>query len=190
MTNSRPITLIVAAGLLLLLLLLAALLPLVGGERLFFMAGRAGGQQFNGRTPGQAAPNFDLKNPPQNQDNFNGNNQGNGTNSGSSQTYRGNFSSSNTGFSSVLRILQRILEWVELGLGILAIVGLWLKKRWGIVLAILISVLIFCFTLTGMFRMFNTIIFIENLAKVLLAAAVTVLVLLPQSRKATAPVQS
>jgi hypothetical protein len=48
--------------------------------------------------------------------------------------------------------------------------------------------LLILLTIPGMLRIFSAVVLIENLARVLLALAVIVLLLLPASRRAFAPV--
>lgn len=185
MFKSKSILLIITAGLLLLLILVSALWPLLGGDRMLMTAGGLrGGRNADGMTPPQGDGNFDPNNMPQPQGTFvpgdNANGQGSFTPGDRPQ---GGFSPSNTGLSTLWRILQNILYVVELALGILAIVGIWLKKQWGIVLGIIVASVIFIFTIVGMFRMFTTIAVIENIVKCLLAVAVIVLSLLPRTRR-------
>ena len=189
----RPVTFIIAAALILVMILLSAVLPMVGGNRLagggfpragFAVgAGRFGSPQSgntqNGTTPNQ---NFVPQSgqTPQGQTSSNGNTQFRpGT--------RGNFNGNRT--TPLLRILQYALYAAELILGLLAIVGLWLSKRWGVVMAIITSVVVLAATIPGMFRVFSTFILVENLLKVILAIAIIVLVVLPKPKPVQIPVQ-
>jgi magnesium-transporting ATPase (P-type) len=182
--QGRPATLIIAAVLLVLLIIAFAVLPLTGLERNFARSG------LQGINRGQF------------QGNFNGNNLPNGQNlpqggQGLDQNIPGgnqNFSgtprfNANTGFSLLLTILTNVLRWAAVALGILAIVGLWLKKRWGIVLSVIMAVIAFAATLPSLFRpsflAFNLIL---NIVILVLAVGVVVFSLLPQTRKATAAV--
>jgi len=84
---------------------------------------------------------------------------------------------------------QNVLHWTVTALGLLAIVGLWLKKRWGILLAVFLAVVAFAFTVTSMFRpMFNAFTIATNVSTLLLSVGVVVMSLLPQTRKATVAV--
>ncbi|HBF40238.1 MAG TPA: hypothetical protein DDW19_00200, partial [Anaerolineaceae bacterium] len=95
----------------------------------------------------------------------------------------------NSGLNAVLRILNNVLHWTVTALGLLAIVGLWLKKRWGILLAVFLAVVAFAFTVTSMFRpMFNAFTIATNVSTLLLSVGVVVMSLLPQTRKATVAV--
>lgn len=189
MFKNLPVPLAIAAGLLLLLILLSALFPLVGGDRLLMGFRQSGNGNFNqGMTPPQGNGSFNPENLPNGtftpRDNSNGNGsfpQGqlpNGTRP------QGNFSPSNSGLSAVWRILQSILYVVELALGVLAIVGMMLKKRWGLILGIVVSSVVLIVTIIGLFRMFSPLTLVLNILKLLLAAAVVALSLLPKTRQA------
>lgn len=180
--KDRPATLVVAAVLLLLLILAYAVLPMTGLERSFF---RSGIQNFNrsqfpqGVNPGNfnGGQNF---NPGQNYDQNNGSN-----NQNFSTTRRFN---ANSGINQVMRILTNILRWVVIGVGLLAAVGMWLKKRWGIVLGIILAVIAFASTVPSLFRpSFMAFTVILNIVILVLSVGVVVLSLLPHTRKATAP---
>ncbi len=174
--KDRPVTLIIAAGLFLLLILVYAVLPLTGLERSLV---RSGAQGFN---RGQFAQNFNPNNLPQRQ--FQ---QGQGTDQNSVRP--GRTFNSNSGLARVFLILTNIMRWTIIALGALAIVGLWLKKRWGIVLAILISVIAFASTVPSLFRpSFSAVSIVLNIAILLLSVGVIVLSLLPRSRKPAAAV--
>lgn len=174
--KDRPVTLIIAAVLLLLLIVVYAVFPLVGVQRTL---GGEGAQGFN---RGQFQQNFDQGNLPQGGQPFNQSNpNGSGT---ATRTFN-----ANSGLVNVFRVLTNVLHWAVIALGVMAIVGLWLKKRWGIVWAIILSVIAFASTVPSLFRpMFGTFAVIQNIAIVLLSLGVIVLSLLPQTRKATAAV--
>lgn len=174
--KDRPVTLIIAAGLLLLLILAYAVLPLTGLERSLVRGGAQGANR------GQFTQNFDPNNLPQGQ--FQ---PGQGTDQNSLP--QGRTFNTNSGISQVFLILTNIMRWTFIALGALAIVGLWLKKRWGIVLAILISVIAFASTVPSLFRAaFSTVSIVLNIAILLLSVGVIVLSLLPRSRKPAAAV--
>ncbi|MEN6570606.1 MAG: hypothetical protein ABFD24_02065 [Anaerolineaceae bacterium] len=176
--KGRPLTLILASVLLLLLILVYAVLPLTGLERSLFR----GGAGFN---RGQFQGNFNPNNLPNGQNFTPGN-----LPQGQSQSFNGTRQfNPNSGLNQVVRILTNILHWTVIVLGILALVGLMLKKRWGIVLAVILAVVAFAFTLPSLFRpSFNAFSILINIAIVLFSVGVVVLSLLPQSRKATAAV--
>jgi uncharacterized membrane protein (DUF2068 family) len=66
---------------------------------------------------------------------------------------------------------------------------LWLSKKWGVILAIITSAVVLIATIPGMFRMFSSIVLIENLLKVILAIGIIVLVVLPRPKPVEAPNQ-
>lgn len=185
--KDRPVTLLIATLLLLLLVLVYAVLPLTGLDRSFLRGGTA---QFN---RGQIQGNFDPNNLPNGQ-NFNPGTLPQGQNSDQNTQGNQNFSGNrqfnpNSGINRLGRILSNILHWTVIALGVLALVGLWLKKRWGIVLAIILAVTAFAFTVPGIFRpMFSTVTIAANISILLFSVGVVVLSLLPQTRKATAAV--
>lgn len=186
--KDRPASLVIAAVLLLLLILLYAVLPLTGLERSLFRGGLTGANrgQFQGNFNPNTLPNgqnITQGNLPPGQ-NFDQNNPG------SNQTFSGTRQfNANSGLNAVMRILNNILHWTVIVLGILAIVGLWLKKRWGIILAIILAVVAFAFTVPSLFRpMFNAFTVATNVSILLFSVGVVVLSLLPQTRKATAAV--
>lgn len=188
MFKNKPVTLIIAAGVLLLLILLSALLPLVGGDKwLMGFRQTGGGKSGMGLTPPQGDSNFNPGNVPQGTFTPGENPGGNGSfpqgevpQGGRPQ---GNFSPTNSGLSGVWRILQNVLYVVELALGILAIAGMMLKKNWGLILGIIVAFAVFVISVIGLFRMFTTPTLVMNIVKILLAAAVIVLSLLPKTRQ-------
>jgi hypothetical protein len=96
-----------------------------------------------------------------------------------------------TGLARIIRLIQPIIIGLDIILLILAGVaafGIFKGKRWGIVLAIVLAVLLILLTIPGMLRIFSAVVLIENLVRILLALAVIVLLLLPASRRAFAPV--
>jgi hypothetical protein len=94
------------------------------------------------------------------------------------------------GFARIFRLIQPVtivLDVILLVLSLVAAIGLFKSKRWAAVLAIIISVLLIVLTIPGMLRIFSSIILVENLARIILAIAVIVLLLLPSARKAYLP---
>lgn len=94
-----------------------------------------------------------------------------------------------TGLFSILRLLQPVtlgLDILMLILAVVAAIGLFKSKRWGMILAIVISVLLILLAIPGMLRIFSAVILVENLVRILLAIAVVVLLLLPSSRNSFA----
>lgn len=185
--KNQPVSLVAAIILLLLLVVVFAILPLTGVERSFFRPGVAGinrGQFTNRANPGnfQGAPNFNSDQFPQGLNN----NSANGQNDQAFNNTR-QFNA-NSGIAQVGRILTNILHWIFIAVGAAGIAGLWLKKRWGVVLAILLAVIAFVFTVPSLFRpMFSTYLIVTNIVTLVLSVGVIVLSLLPQTRRATAP---
>jgi hypothetical protein len=90
---------------------------------------------------------------------------------------------------AILRFLQPVtlgLDILMLVLAVVAGIGLFRSKRWGAILAIVISVLLILLTIPSMLRIFSAVLLVENLVRILLAVAVIVLLFLPSARKAYA----
>jgi hypothetical protein len=117
--------------------------------------------------------------------------QGSSPNDQNSQVTTPNFTPNRqfgSGFA-ILRFLQPVtigLDILMLVLAVVAAIGLFRSKRWGAILAIVISVLLILLTIPSMIRIFSTVLLIENLVRILLAVAVIVLLYLPAARKAYA----
>lgn len=189
----RPVTFIIAAALILVMIILSAVLPMAGGNRLvgggFPRAGFAAGAGRFGRSQPGNTQNGTMQTPnfvPQSGQTPQGQTSSNGSTQFQPGT-RGTFNGNRT--APLLRILQYGLYAAELILGLIAIVGLWLSKRWGVVMAIITSAVVLAATIPGMFRMFSTFILVENLLKVILAIAIIVLVVLPRPKPVQTPVQ-
>ncbi len=106
-----------------------------------------------------------------------------------SRTFTGGANASGLGrLFSLLRPVTLGLDIVMLILAGVAAFALFRGKRWGVVLSIILAVLIILLTIPSMIRIFSAVVLIENLVRILLAVAVVVLLLLPASRKAFAPV--
>jgi len=118
--------------------------------------------------------------------------QGGTTNDQTNQGTTNNFvrnRQAGTGLTSILRLLQPVtlgLDILMLVLAVVAAIGLFKSKRWGVILAIVISVLLILLAIPGMIRIFSAVVLVENLVRILLAIAVVVLLLLPSSRKSFA----
>ncbi len=96
---------------------------------------------------------------------------------------------SGTGITTLFRLIQPLilgLDILMLILSVVAAIGLFKSKRWGAILAIIISILFILLTIPGLLRIFSSVVLIENLARILLAVGVIVLLLLPPARKAYA----
>jgi hypothetical protein len=178
MNTKRPLLLTIAAACLVVLVLFSAGLSL--GRSFGVLGAGPGTRSFTSRGGNR---NFQPGNPPSG--NFPRGNfpQGNFPQGG--QTFQR--SSSFSGLFQVIRWLGVSLNAIVLVLGILAAVGIWLQKKWGAILAIVLAALLLLSNLVGLFRFFSLLTFAEALLKVLLAAAVIVLLLLPVSRRAYAP---
>jgi hypothetical protein len=195
----RPITLTIAAILVLVMILLSSVWPVVGGDRLLGMSTVSG--RFSGGFPGGNPPsgnfqqgmpsgNFSQGTPPSgqpngNQNGFNPNGQNqNGTGNGTNQQFQpGTGGRGPRGGLTGNRELQYVLYAVEFLLGVATIVGLWLSKRWGMVLAIITSAVVLIATIPGMFRVFSAFSLIESLLKILLAIGIIVLVVIPKPKQ-------
>jgi hypothetical protein len=91
-----------------------------------------------------------------------------------------------TGIFRLFRLIQPVtiaLDIILLVLSIIAAIGLFKTKRWAAILAIVLAGLVILLSLPGFIRIFAPIILVENLLRILMAAAVIVLLLLPSARK-------
>ena len=186
MDTKRPTVVTIAAIILVVLALFVTGLGIAGqlgaGRRSFtnrqFVAGQFPRGNFNSQNGGT----------------FNGNPIGslpNGQNgTGTTPNFNRTFTGGN-GFTRLFRILRPItigLDVVLLILAGIASFGLFKGKRWALILAIVLAGLLILLTIPSMIRIFSAVVLIENLVRILLAVAVIVLLLLPVSRKAFAPV--
>jgi hypothetical protein len=193
MNTKRPAVITIGAVLLLILSLLVAGLGVanqfgfgvlgrgIGGGR--FLTGRTGNRNF---TPQNGFPQngFPQNGFPQNGLPNDQNNQGTTPNFTPNRQF-------GTGISSVFRLLGPIMIGLDILLVILsivAVIGLFKTKRWGMILAIITSVLMILLTIPNMIRIFTPLVLIENLVRIVLAVAVIVLLLLPVSRRTFAGV--
>jgi lysylphosphatidylglycerol synthetase-like protein (DUF2156 family) len=100
-----------------------------------------------------------------------------------------------TGISGITRLFSFLgpvtigLDITMLILAIVAAIGLFRSKRWAAILAIVLAMLLILLAIPGMLRIFSTVVFVENLVRMLLGVAVIVLLLLPASRKSFTPPQ-
>ncbi len=185
MNTHRPAVVTIAAIILIILSLLVAGLGLA---RQFGLLGVGFGNrqltagQFRNRnfTPPNGFPNNGfsnngLPNDPNNQGvtpNFTPNRQ---------------FGTGLTRLFRLIRPLTIVLDIILLVLAGLATFGLLKSKRWSATLAIVLAVLLFLLAIPGLIRVFSAILLIENLARMLLAVAVVVLLLLPSARQSYLP---
>jgi hypothetical protein len=215
----RPVTLTIAAICVFILILVSAVWPMVGGNRLLGESGFSQGVGGPGRErPGEAnasgtpsaqmmetpagTPSADQAQPgdrrqaPSDQRSPQGNlpdhNDSQGTPPGGQDSQPGQQRYSGFERGGMLMfngVLEYILYALEIALGIAAIIGLWLSKRWGNILAIILAALVLIVTLPGVLQVFSAIVVIENVLKVLLSVGIMVLVLLPISRTVAEPVE-
>jgi hypothetical protein len=97
-----------------------------------------------------------------------------------------------TGLARINRILRPVtlaLDIILLVLSVVAAIGLFMSKRWGAILAIVLAGLVILLTIPGFLRLFSTVVLVEDLVRILMAVAVIVLLLLPSARKAYAPAE-
>ncbi len=205
MDTKRPSVVTIAAILLVVLALFVAGLGLAGQ---FGLLGRGFGNrafaagQFRNRN--FAVPNGGTNNGGSvgtlpNGGNGTFPNGGNGTfpndqnGTGTTNTFPRTFArgTGGTGLARIFRLLGPVIVGLDVFLLILAGVaafGIFRGKRWGQILAIVLAVLLILLAIPGMLRIFSAVVLIENLVRILLAVAVIVLLVLPASRKAFAPV--
>jgi hypothetical protein len=95
-----------------------------------------------------------------------------------------------TGLNGIFRLLRPVtigLDIILLILSAVAVFGLFKSKRWGAILSIVLSVLVILLTIPGFLRIFSANTMIENVVRILFAAVVIVLLLLPTARKSYLP---
>jgi hypothetical protein len=186
----RPVTLLIAAILVALLVLISAVWPMVSGQKLL------GGTRF-ANEPQPAQGNVPTGEPPggtpptqpgngNNRQPMNSNSSTGPMNNGASTTNPGKPGAGMNGGLADGSIKNRILEYVLysviLILGLVAFGGLWISRRWGIVVSIITAALVFVETLPGLFRSISTINLVVSLIKVVLAIGIIILVVLPVSQ--------
>jgi hypothetical protein len=186
MDTKRPPVVTIAAILLVVLALFVAGLGIAGqfgltrGNRQF-AAGQFRNRNFT--FPNGGANNGSpIGNLPNGQN-------GTGTTPNFNRTFPGTTGA--TGITRLIRLIRPVTIGLDIVLLILAGVAafaIFRGKRWGLILAIVLAVIILLLTIPGFIRIFSSIVLIENLARILLAVAVIVLLLLPASRKAFATV--
>ncbi len=95
-----------------------------------------------------------------------------------------------TGLARIVRLIRPVtiaLDIILLVLAGVAAFGLFKNKRWGAILAIVLAVLLFLLAIPGFIRIFSALALVENIARMLLAVAVIVLLLLPSARQSYLP---
>jgi hypothetical protein len=184
MDTKRPVVITIGATLLLILSLLVTGLGIANQYGLLgrglgarqFVVGRSGNRNF---TPQNGFPQNGF---PQNGNPNDQNNQGTTPNFTPNRRI-------GTGVTTLFRLIRPVaigLDILLLILSVVATIALFKSKRWGAILAIIISVLLILLTIPGMLRIFSAVVLVENLVRILLAVAVIVLLLLPAARKAYA----
>lgn len=186
MDTKRPSVVTIAAILLVVLALFVAGLGIAGQFGLLRGSRQFAAGQFRSR-------NFSFPNSGTNNGSPVGTLPNSQDGSGTTPTFRQPFGGGTgvTGLSRLVRLFRTItlgLDIVLLILAGLAAFGILKGKRWGVILAIVLAALIILLTIPGMLRIFSALVLVENLIRIALAAAVIVLLLLPVSRKAFAPV--
>jgi hypothetical protein len=190
----RPVTLIIAAGLVILLVFISAVWPMVSGNRF--------SDQFrnlnNNPQPGQVNPesgNLRQGTPPAFPGNGDQKRNENGTGStpGAStlnSEMPGQGFLSLPGNQNLTIAYEYILYVVILILGLIAFGGLWLGRRWGNVVSIIVSAFVVVTTLPALFQTETAINFVQLFLKISLAVGTVVLVLLPVSKMETSPIEN
>jgi hypothetical protein len=185
MNTKRPVILIIAAVCLVVLVLFSS--GLAVARNFGFLGGGFGsGRVAGGRLAGGSFPQggFTNQQPGSLPGTDNGQLPGNFNNPGGQ-----NFPA-RSGFNGLFRILRGVtlaFNIAALVLGVLAVIGIWQRKKWGAILGIILAALLLLTSLTGLFRFFSWLSFAEALLKVLLGLAVIVLLLLPAARWVYAP---
>jgi len=193
-TNGRMFIKVAAICLIALVLVSAAWslvssLGLVRGAGGFLTAGRLPGA-FTGRNFNRGNGTGTFQPPqgaPQGQPDFRQPN--NGTQQGQ-QNFQGNFPQR----SGLFRLLG-VLRWVGTGVsiaaliaGVFAVIGLFKQKKWGRTLAFILAAVLALTSVIGLFRLAISLTTGVAMLKIILAAAVIVLLALPASRKTFATV--
>jgi len=186
-TTKRPAVVTIAAILLIVLALFVAGLGIASQYGLLgrgfgnrqFAAGQFRNRSFNPPNGGTTnnGPVGTLPNDQSNQ----------GTTPNFTRTFSGG-----TGLTRIFRLLRPVtigLDVVLLILSVVAAFGLFRGKRWGVILAIVLAVILILLAVPSLFRIFSAVVLIENLVRILLAVAVIVLLLLPSARKSFAVVE-
>jgi hypothetical protein len=190
MNTKRPAVVTIAA---ILLIILSLFVGGLGLARQFGVLGAGfGGRQFMANQ--FRNPNFTLPNgfPPNGfpEGGFPNNGGANGQNN---QRQLPNFTPNRmfgTGFARLFGLFRPVvigLDIILLVLAGVAVLGLFKKRRWGATLALVLAVLLFLLAIPGFIRIFSPLVIIENLARMLVAVAIIVLLLLPAARQSYLP---
>ncbi len=177
----RPVTVTIAAILVVFLLLISAVWPLVGGDELLRLG--------NSGQPGANMPSAPQGNPPEGTPpGFDGTMQPpslpeRASQPGMTAAMQSNFGKAPNGNGMMpMRILQYVLYALVIVCGLIAFGGLWTWKRWGIVMAVVTSVIVIVMSVMMLFGMVSTVVLVESIIRIVIALAVVVLVLLPKSK--------
>lgn len=199
MFKNKPVTLLIAAGLVLLLIAAAGVYPLISGN--LRGVGRMG--NFDVSQLPDNAQRVDRGSfqsggvPPTGFNGQQGNQTGDGSNSG--QFTQGEWSGSTSGtmptgvtttlkLMQLLQVVQKVGGVIVILFGALAILGVLLGKDWGRKLAITAGITAIVFTVASMFGFSFGISLWVKIAALVLAVAILVLSFLPKSRlTATVP---
>lgn len=180
MDTKRPSVVTIAAILLVVLALFVAGLGIASQIGL--------GRTDRAFAAGQFRRNFNSQNGGQFNNNPFGTLPGGQTNQGTTPNFNPTFTGG-SGLARLLRVLRPITLGLDIALLILAGIAafaLFTGRRWGQILAIVVAVIILILTIPNLIRIFSTVVLIENLVRILLAAVVIVLLLLPSTRKTMA----
>jgi hypothetical protein len=96
------------------------------------------------------------------------------------------------GIARIFRLIRPVmiaLNVILLVLAVVAAIGLFKSRRWAAILAIVLASLMFLTAIPGLLRFFSPVMMIENVAQMVLALAVIVLLLLPSARNSYLPVK-
>lgn len=196
----RPAIKTAAAVLVIVLVMISAVWPLVGFDELLgFGSGRGSGmaQAPQGGMPQGTQPAFDgtpqanmpgqmaQGTPPAEMQGTPQPGQG-GAPAAGMQPGMPNGEGQN-GLIPVMRILQYVLYAIIIVCGLIAFGGIWLGKRWGTVMAIITAAIVMIMAVTSLIGAISTVMLVENIIKLLLAAAAVVLALMPAAKANTSP---
>ena len=190
----RPATLIIAAGLVILMVFISAVWPMVSGNRFSNQSLMKNDnfqpmqRSFNRGNPPQGTPPAFLTNGDQKMnENGTGSNPGASTSVPETPGQRNPGSGLNPGW---VKIFSCIFYVVILVLGLIAAGGLWMGRRWGNVISIIVSAFVVVTTLPSLFTNVSEIDLVQFLLKIFLAIGIVVLVLLPVSKVENVPLEN
>jgi len=202
---NRPVSVTIAAISVVVLLLVSAVWPLVGGDELLGLGNSAapGGNippgprvdLIQGAPPSLNGTAQDTSQPPLQPDKISqpgdssapdlaeaSNGDMNQPDNPAGIQPDSNANPSDNGIMRNMRILQYALYVIVIVCGLIAFGGLWAWKPWGIVMAVITSLIVIVMSAVSFFGISSTLMLIESIVKVIIALVVIVLVLLPVSR--------